>query len=330
LIDSGQVVVKQADVCDLTQMQALLTWIKHQYGGLTGVLHAAGQTGKAVAVTVDKFEREESLDNDPKIQGTLNLYALLEREAVEFVTLFSSISVHVGGPGYIKYAAANQFMSNLAMLANSRGHEHWLSIEWDTWLTSNEQEIKHLSRSIPAMATQDACVALDWALQVKQLGQVVVSVADLTKRIQTAALAPQAKSRKQVSVTRRVGLPAYVPPRSEYETTVVEVWQNYFTDCEIGMHDDFFELGGDSLMALRICSELSEKLQLVVNVADMIEHPTVGGLAEAIEEKVKMASQSAKDQGDLSVEQHEGLEDQIAELTDEEVQAMLDEIMTNG
>ncbi|MBQ4864760.1 SDR family NAD(P)-dependent oxidoreductase [Pseudoalteromonas sp. MMG013] len=329
LVDSGSVVIKQADVCDLTQMQTLLAWIKQHYGSLTGVLHAAGQTGEQVAVTAEKFVGEDGVSHDPKIQGTLNLYTLFEQETVDFVALFSSISVHVGGPGYLKYAAANQYMSNFALWANSRGQEHWLSIEWDTWLTSQDQEIKRLSRSIPVMEAHEACAALDWALQVKQLGQVIVSVADLAKRIKAATLAPQARPTKPSPSTRRIGLPAYVPPSNESEKTVASVWQTYFADCEIGIHDSFFELGGDSLMALRICSELSERLELDIHVTQMIEHPTVQALSEALDLNIKEPSQS-KGQHELSVEQNDDLEDQIAELTDEEVQAMLDEMMTNG
>ncbi|HVF49589.1 MAG TPA: amino acid adenylation domain-containing protein, partial [Pyrinomonadaceae bacterium] len=73
---------------------------------------------------------------------------------------------------------------------------------------------------------------------------------------------------------------AYVAPRSELERTVAGVWQEVLNVENVGVHDNFFNLGGHSLLVVQVNSRLREVLQSDVSIIEMFKYPTVSALAE--------------------------------------------------
>ena len=71
----------------------------------------------------------------------------------------------------------------------------------------------------------------------------------------------------------------YVAPRNELERTIARVWQEVLQLDEVGMDDNFFDLGGHSLFMLRIHSTLRNVLERDLPMVDLFEHPTIGSLA---------------------------------------------------
>ncbi|MFK8103154.1 MAG: non-ribosomal peptide synthase/polyketide synthase, partial [Saprospiraceae bacterium] len=72
---------------------------------------------------------------------------------------------------------------------------------------------------------------------------------------------------------------AYVAPRNELESLIVDVWKERLALPEIGVFDDFFELGGHSLLATRVVATLRQKLQKEITIKDFFEGATVASLA---------------------------------------------------
>jgi acyl-CoA synthetase (AMP-forming)/AMP-acid ligase II/aryl carrier-like protein len=84
------------------------------------------------------------------------------------------------------------------------------------------------------------------------------------------------------SLVRGAGGPAAHPPSTPTEVAVAAVWQELLGRDQIGIHDNFFDLGGHSLMAIAIFGRLrggAPSLRLV----DLFEHPTVHTLAQFID-----------------------------------------------
>jgi acyl-CoA synthetase (AMP-forming)/AMP-acid ligase II/acyl carrier protein len=85
------------------------------------------------------------------------------------------------------------------------------------------------------------------------------------------------------------GSPAHVAPRTALEKALAEVWAEILHLEKIGIHDDFFALGGDSLMAARVLIRLSEIMHFEVELSSIFEAPTVAELAERIETSIHAA-----------------------------------------
>lgn len=77
---------------------------------------------------------------------------------------------------------------------------------------------------------------------------------------------------------------AYVAPRNELERTIVEVWQEFLGIEQIGVYDNFFEVGGHSLLASQLVSQLRDIFQIELPLHELFEVLTVAGMAEVVEE----------------------------------------------
>ncbi|XVS67309.1 non-ribosomal peptide synthase/polyketide synthase [Actinosynnema sp. CA-299493] len=74
----------------------------------------------------------------------------------------------------------------------------------------------------------------------------------------------------------------HVAPRTDAERVVAEVWGDVLGVTEVGAEDDFFALGGDSILSIRVTSRLRAAFGVQLSPRALFEHPTVSGLATAI------------------------------------------------
>ncbi len=73
---------------------------------------------------------------------------------------------------------------------------------------------------------------------------------------------------------------AYVIPQTEVEKTIASVWQKALNLKKIGIHDNFFEIGGHSLLLVTVHSQLQEMLNAELSTLDLFRYPTINSLAE--------------------------------------------------
>ena len=76
----------------------------------------------------------------------------------------------------------------------------------------------------------------------------------------------------------------YVAPRNDLEERLAELWSSILGHERIGVDDDFFELGGNSLQAALLMRRLQNALGEIVYVAALFDAPTLGGLAHHLEQ----------------------------------------------
>ncbi|MCH9647871.1 MAG: amino acid adenylation domain-containing protein [Deltaproteobacteria bacterium] len=76
---------------------------------------------------------------------------------------------------------------------------------------------------------------------------------------------------------------SYKAPRSPFELQLVAIWERLLAVERIGIEDDFFELGGNSLIALRLITELRLRLAWELPLEEIFHRSTVADLAEMAE-----------------------------------------------
>lgn len=79
--------------------------------------------------------------------------------------------------------------------------------------------------------------------------------------------------------------------RNETEMQLVEIWKNILGKGRIGMHDNFFEIGGHSLKAVQLITHVHKLLDVKIELKDIFLAPTVGLLAGVIAGKARQAYQ---------------------------------------
>ncbi len=82
------------------------------------------------------------------------------------------------------------------------------------------------------------------------------------------------------SVRQRPELPnAYVSPQTTLQAALLNVWADVLGIEKIGIQDDFFELGGDSVLATQVASRLRDLFRMDLPPIVMFEAPTLEQLA---------------------------------------------------
>ena len=75
----------------------------------------------------------------------------------------------------------------------------------------------------------------------------------------------------------------FVGPRTETEKALAAIWSELLYVENIGINDDFFDLGGQSLVAIKAVSRIRDVFGVDLPLRNLFERPTVGGLAEVID-----------------------------------------------
>ena len=75
----------------------------------------------------------------------------------------------------------------------------------------------------------------------------------------------------------------HVGPRTEVEKALVEIWGEVLGVEQVGVYDDFFRLGGDSVQAMRILVQIHRRFQVDLPFRNLLESATVAGWAKEIE-----------------------------------------------
>jgi acyl transferase domain-containing protein len=114
-----------------------------------------------------------------------------------------------------------------------------------------------------------------------------------TSRVTRAALSEQltAMASAATSGTRDLATP-YVEPTTDTERALAQLWGDTLGLDRVGVDDDFFELGGNSLIAVQLVARVAQRFSSDVSVAALFDSRTVRNLAAVIEEALmaKIAS----------------------------------------
>ncbi|WP_327258026.1 non-ribosomal peptide synthetase [Streptomyces sp. NBC_01244] len=78
----------------------------------------------------------------------------------------------------------------------------------------------------------------------------------------------------------------HVPPSGPVEERIAEIWTDLL-GAQVGAHDNFFHIGGNSILAIRLISRIQEEFEIDFAVRTVFEGPTVARLAATVEERIR-------------------------------------------
>jgi acyl-CoA synthetase (AMP-forming)/AMP-acid ligase II len=114
----------------------------------------------------------------------------------------------------------------------------------------------------------------------------VLIVGELPKdpmgKVQRAGLA------SKLGIASAVAIPhTFVAPRTPVEQVLAELWAEILEVERVGIHDDFFALGGDSLLVCCLTARVDELMHVEIEASHFFEAPTVAGMALHLETLVQ-------------------------------------------
>lgn len=95
--------------------------------------------------------------------------------------------------------------------------------------------------------------------------------------------------RRALPEPERINEDNYVAPRNDFETKLCALWAGVLELPKVGIEDNFFRIGGDSIKAIRLAAQISRTLEREVQVIDLFSAPTIA----AFSAQWKVAEQQA-------------------------------------
>ncbi|NLU93263.1 non-ribosomal peptide synthetase/type I polyketide synthase [Chitinophaga sp. Ak27] len=299
----------RCDVSDASATATMIDTVQATHGKISGVLHGAGVPGGKVLQLLDTAASAQVLA--PKVNGVLNLYHCLKDRELDFFMLFSSIGNITPYFGQTDYCAANHFLDAFAAYARLNSGPQLLSVNWDRWKNTGmavNAEQQHYTLSGQQLEggidVRDGIIIFEKILPARYY-QLVVSSLPLMERIRDNREQISKKdsllSKVAVNATaqlNRSGMSSvYAAGTIDYEHTLLALWEEILGYKNIGVDDDFFELGGDSLRATILLAKIFKTFQVKISLIDFLQQSTIAQTAAKIHRSSKMAFYDISPQG---------------------------------
>jgi acyl transferase domain-containing protein/acyl carrier protein len=311
----AKVTCYSVDIANEKEVKSVLKSIREKYGNINGIIHGAG-----IALDCPLAEKEEAAFNQvisPKIYGTWILDRLTQQDKMDFFVMFSSVATVFTMFGQGDYAAANAYLDSFAALRSKQG-KRTLTINWTTWKETGMAYrsgfcFDTIFRTLPtAKGIEGFSNVLEKFSNYKRvlIGQInyggvgnsllersgvklsreiLQKMSRYKKQVKTVKTVPVAGSSEEVQLTGRDS-----GKYTEVEWEIAETCKKVLGFSEINVYDNFFEMGADSILLIKIQAELGKKLPVKIAVVDMFEHSTVSKLAEYIVAKDEKAGKKFK------------------------------------
>lgn len=257
----------QCDVGLEQDVSRVATTLANRKLVVNGIIHAAGDPNLIASV-------EETPANWPwpsiptKVEGARNLGKHFGSQS-DWGLMISSLASQLGGLGYSEYAVANAGLDAVSIEITKRFRKPWLTVNLDAIAFDDSHPSSWISM-------QELPLVLDRILNVSSLRQLTVSTTPVEKRLALFSNTSNEVT-QELTIVNREGL-------SSTESMITSIWEQLLGYDNINLDDDYFDLGGDSLKAIRIIEALREQLNHPVPMTYLVEYPTIRQLANAVNE----------------------------------------------
>ncbi len=337
----SRVVLYSGDVSDYDQMTKIVGELRSNFGRINGLIHSAGNAGDGFIIRKEKTTFDQVLA--PKISGTWVLDRLTREDDLDFFIMFSSISSLLGSPGQGDYTAANSYLDAYASYRCKLGQKA-LTINWPAWKEvgmavdygANQDGI-----IFKTITTNDAINAFDkifsththsnlsnvtigelnyqemstlmgsFPIKLAQDLKIILNKKRIHKNNQAKKFTKEEGKRPVSEVVVGGGDGNY----TQTEMLVARIWGTVLGLAEINVYTNFYDLGGDSILATHLAKELEQEFAGILDISDIFTYPSVHELAVHIDSK-----SGIQDQPKLQiVEEDDQMDDLLDRLASGEI-----------
>ncbi|OAB26485.1 hypothetical protein PMSD_25190 [Paenibacillus macquariensis subsp. defensor] len=325
--------VLSLDITDETAVLQTFEAIRKKYKSIKGIIQAAGRAGDGLIVGREKSKMDRVLSS--KIIGTLVLDKATQNDELDFFVLFSSVAVFIPVLGQSDYIAANMFLDAFSAFRNKQ-NKKTLCVNWAMWKEAGmavEYGVREAT-GFHKLLTSEAIEAFDQVLYT-DLSNIVVgelNASDLqrqpaVKPVQLSAGVLSRADNEQARTGEGLSSEAastttdfmYILAEQEEALTdsegkVAAVWAEAMKAKEISLYDNFYDLGGNSLLAVHLLRRLDNVFPGIFNISDIFSYPTIFSMAEYLDKRLGL--QTEEDDMDILLAKLESGEISEAEAAD--------------
>ncbi|MEK3795326.1 beta-ketoacyl synthase N-terminal-like domain-containing protein [Paenibacillus sp. FSL R7-0204] len=325
----------KADISNGPELEEVLNKIRSNQGAIKGIIHTAGVAGKGLIYAKDTAIFDEVIS--PKVYGTWLLGHLTRNDALDFFTLFSSVSSLLGGVGQSDYTAANSYLDSYAMYRNHTGLPG-TSISWPLWKgvgMAAEHSVSDENQIFLAMSAEEAitvfedvqtadvtnilpgCINFEY---MSSLPEESLSSFSLSEDLRREAEQRITKDRNNIAASKEGLLDVNViglenPEKQMIESRLAIIWGNVLGLEEIQVYQTFYNMGGDSILAMQLLREIDKVYPQILSISDIFTYSTIVEMSDYIRERtgIELEIQTDEEQLLLLLETIESGNTSIAE-----------------
>lgn len=287
----------QADVTDQNVLDQILNTIRREIAKPDGIFHCTGmQNNKENLLLKDETIDHLLLLGNSKILGTNNIDYLTQNDDLDFIVLFSSVATLAPNAGTSAYVAACTYM-NLYASKYSNSKKHVISINWPIWQTEIAEREIRLNNEITnkivfkTIFPWEAEQALSIILKQYPVNTFIGYLNDQSPVYQMTELLPLRLSdelTQNISDKKGFLQPAQIDQyllSYDIQTTVIKIFEDILGIMNILTTDNFYDLGGDSIKAMKICNRIQYMLMVNILISDLLQYPIIEDFISLIKTK---------------------------------------------
>ncbi len=294
---SSDLLIIKADVSNKSEMEAAIAQVLDRFGEIHGVIHGAGVPGAGLIELKTKEMAEDVFA--AKVKGTLVLESVLKDIPLDFMILFSSLTSITGETGQVDYVGANAFLDAYSHYRTFHLKKRTRAVNWDAWQWDNWQ--RSLMNQMPEMYKKARDYRDAFGLNYNEGAeamirvlagaepQVMVSLTDFYEIFKGESFDFYETGLQEMSKETHgrplLGTP-YVEPDNDVEERLAEIWGELFGIDKIGVHDNFFQLGGHSLLGVQLIHRIQEAFEINIPLKALFEAPNIRDISMVIEEMI--------------------------------------------
>jgi len=316
--NKSQISILKANIANEVEIRNCVKTTTSKFGTINGIIHAAGTLGDNMVKMIADFNSIDfSKQIEAKISGTLAINNAIKGIPIDFVLIQSSLSSILGGVGFASYSAVNNFIDTyVAQTAKEFNSTRWLSINWDGW--------KFDDSATKGISPRNGIKILEKIMRKTSPSNFIVSIGDLgdamEKWIHSTRNSNEPLEEESLDSQNCYERPEleveYLEPVTDLEKQICNEWKKLLGIKEIGINDNFFDLGGDSLIGTQLVSRIRKEFSADIPLVAIFENATIGGISKLIENNQVKDSDSEKVSSVM---------DMINEMSDEDVAKMLEQ-----
>lgn len=299
--------IYSADISKYDDVRTVFNAIRARHEKIDGIIHSA-----AIGVgSQGRLLKEESLDRfsqviSPKIQGTCLLEEETRSDGLDFFVVFSSPITITGAVGSGSYTAANSYLDSFVEARNTCAG-YTIAMSWAPWektVEASKADFAGNKHMFEVISSDELTKAFDILLG-KNIDLAVVgklnynsSLFDLdgvlpfrlSAKLKTSTQKTVEKEKSCSNARTDILKDIVLKGRADgiYTTTekvVGAVWGKVLGYDELNIYDNFYDLGGDSIIAMKVINNLNKKLNTGLNVTDLLSNLTVRQVAACVDKK---------------------------------------------
>ncbi|MFD8379994.1 SDR family NAD(P)-dependent oxidoreductase [Streptomyces sp. NPDC059679] len=269
-----------ADVTDLAQMAAVVRAVRDEWGAIGCVVHAAGVAGDGFLFRKDWDTFRQTLA--PKVLGATVLDLVTDDEPPALMVNFGSTASVFGAAGQSDYTAANSYLDHFAEHRTARGRPT-VTVGWSDWIgvgMASDHGVQRDQGFFRSLSAEDGIGSFEEVL-VSRCTRVIVGEINHGRLAAPESDGPStADPGGRSAADPDVTLLGRESGRySELEIGLTRIWAKELGLTELNIHASFFDLGIDSLNALRMAQNIEKRLALRVSMADLFRYASIAELS---------------------------------------------------